>query len=187
MAAERPPTKAPRRSYPLSDEPADVTSRRARSTAIGDGFEAGCIGALVVAVWFLLIDTLQGRPFYTPSLLGTALTRGVEAALASDEVAVGMVYAYTGIHFFLFILFGILVASLVVQYERTPLIGYLLIVAAVVFELAFLVFILAFAAPLLEEIPWWAVLVGNLLAAVAMALYFVRRHPELREIRLPVD
>jgi hypothetical protein len=155
--------------------------------AIADGFEAGAIGALVVAVWFLIIDSLGGRPFYTPSLLGTALTRGPAEAVRNPEIAVGMVYAYTGIHFVLFILFGILVATLVIKYERTPIVGYLLVVAAVVFELGFLVFILAFAEPLLEGIPWWAVLVGNLLAALAMGFYFYKRHPELKAITLPVD
>jgi hypothetical protein len=170
-----------------SDAPVSYAPPRRRSSAIGDGFEAGAIGAVVVAVWFLLIDSLSGRPFYTPSLLGTALTRGAEEAIRSTEIAVGMVYAYTGIHFVLFILFGMLVASLVIQYERTPLIGYLLVVAAVVFELGFLIFILAFAEPLLVAIPWWAVLAGNLLAALAMAAYFMKRHPELRKIRLPVD
>lgn len=160
---------------------------RHRASAIGDGFEAGAIGAVIVALWFLVVDTMQGRPFYTPSLLGTALTRGVDVAVRNTEVAVGMVYAYTGIHFVLFILFGILVATLVIQYERTPLIGYLLVVAAVVFELAFLIFILAFAEPLLRSIPWWGVLIGNLLAAAGMAAYFFKRHPELRDIRMTVD
>ncbi len=170
-----------------SDAPVPPAPAVSRARAIGDGFEAGAIGAVVVAAWFLLIDTLAGRPFYTPSLLGTALTRGVEQALRVPEVSVGMVYAYSGIHFVLFILFGVLVASLVVQYERTPVIGYLLVVAAVVFELGFLIFILAFAEPLLAGIPWWGVLVGNALAIVAMALYFRARHPHLRNISLPVD
>lgn len=167
--------------------PSAPVTRRRRATAIGDGFEAGVIGAVVVALWFLLIDTVQGQPFYTPSLLGKALTQGPEQAVRSSEVAVGMVYAYTGIHFLLFILFGILVATLVIQYERTPLIGYLLVVAAVVFVVAFLVFILAFAEPLLQGIPWWGVLAGNLLAAIAMGAYFYKRHPELKDIRLVVD
>ncbi|MFN2431544.1 MAG: hypothetical protein ABR599_01770 [Gemmatimonadota bacterium] len=160
---------------------------RARSSALQDGFEAGAIGAVTVAAWFLLIDALSGRPFFTPSLLGTALTRGVAAAVESREIAVGMVYAYTGIHFALFILFGILVASLVIQYERTPAIGYLLVLAAVIFELGFLILILGFAEPLLAEIPWWAVLTGNLLALLAMGAYFRARHPELRSLRMLVD
>jgi hypothetical protein len=183
MAASTPKVDRPARS----DVPIVVTGTPSRARAIGDGFESGAIGAVVVAAWFLLIDTIQGRPFHTPSLLGNALTRGVDYALQHPEVSVGMVYAYTGIHFVLFILFGIVVASVVIQYERTPVIGYLLVVLAVVFELAFLIFILAFAEPLLRDIPWWGVLVGNLLALVAMGAYFRARHPSLREIRMPVD
>lgn len=169
-----------------SDNPTPPPLGSGRSSAIGDGFEAGVIGAVVVALWFLLIDSIGGRPFYTPSLLGTALTKGADVALRS-EIAVGMVYAYTGIHFALFILFGMLVARLVIQYERTPIIGYLLVVAVVVFAVGFLVFILAFAKPLLQGIPWWGVLMGNLLAAIAMGAYFYKRHPELKNITLPVD
>jgi len=172
---------------PKSDVPIVVESPPSRTRAIGDGFEAGAIGGAIVAVWFLIIDSAQGRPFYTPSLLGNTLSHGVDYAVEHPEISVGMVYAYTGVHFVLFILFGILVASLVIQYERTPLIGYLLVVLAVVFEVAFLVFILAFAEPLLESIPWWAVLVGNLFALVAMLAYFRTRYPQLREIRMPVD
>lgn len=181
-------TSAPKVHPAARSDLADVEATPVnRTRAIGDGFEAGALGAAVVAVWFLLIDVVAGHPFYTPSLLGTALTRGVDEALRTPAVSVGMVYAYTGIHFVLFILFGIVVASLVIQYERTPIIGYLFVVLAVVFELGFLVFILAFAEPLLRGIPWWGVLVGNALALTAMALYFRARHPALRSIRLPVD
>ena len=33
----------------------------------------------------------------------------------------------------------------------------------------------------LEQIAWWSVLLGNLLAAVAMSAYLWRVHPKLRE------
>jgi hypothetical protein len=181
------PTRKVDRPPPRSDVPIVVESPPNRTRAIGDGFEAGAIGAAIVAIWFLIIDTVQGHPFYTPSLLGNTLSHGVDYAVQHQEVSVGMVYAYTGVHFVLFILFGIAVASLVIQYERTPLIGYLLVVLAVVFELGFLVFVLAFAKPLLEAIPWWGVLVGNLFALIAMGAYFVVRYPQLKEIQLPVD
>jgi hypothetical protein len=155
-----------------------------RSQAITDGLMAGFIGAAMVALWFLLIDTLRGQPFQTPNLLGTALFRGVPEAAASPPVDVGMVIAYTGIHFALFWVFGILVATLVIQYERTPDVGYLLYVVAIIFELCFLVVILGFAEPLLREIPWWSVLLGNLLALAGMAAYFAHEHPDLKKISM---
>src|SRR5207248_2863034 len=36
-----------------------------------EGFVAGILGALTVAVWFLIVDMLHGRPFHTPTVLGT--------------------------------------------------------------------------------------------------------------------
>lgn len=180
-------THAQRRDEVELEAERGATPARTRKSALQDGFEAGVIGAVVVAAWFLVIDLVSGQPFRTPSLLGTALTQGAEVAIANPAVNVGMVYAYTGIHFALFIAFGIALASVIIQFERTPVIGYLLVVVAVIFELGFLVLILGFAKPLLEEIPWWAVLIGNLLALLAMAAYFRWRHPELKSIRMTVD
>lgn len=39
---------------------------------------------------------------------------------------------------------------------------------------------MAFAEPILRALAWPAVLVGNLLGAGAMAVYFWRHHPKLR-------
>jgi hypothetical protein len=33
-----------------------------------EGIVAGVIGAATVAIWFLILDTLKGRPFYTPTV-----------------------------------------------------------------------------------------------------------------------
>ncbi|PYN49534.1 MAG: hypothetical protein DMD95_00925 [Candidatus Rokuibacteriota bacterium] len=38
-----------------------------------EGLIAGLVGAATVALWFLVIDSIQGRPLYTPTVLGTAL------------------------------------------------------------------------------------------------------------------
>ena len=38
-----------------------------------EGLIAGLVGAATVAIWFLIIDTIQGRPLYTPAVLGAAL------------------------------------------------------------------------------------------------------------------
>ena len=39
------------------------------------GIIAGFVGAATIAMWFLILDTINGRPLYMPSLLGTALFR----------------------------------------------------------------------------------------------------------------
>ncbi|PYO75233.1 MAG: hypothetical protein DMD64_01075, partial [Gemmatimonadetes bacterium] len=41
-----------------------------------EGFIAGCIGAAAVAVWFLIVDSINGQPLYTPAMLGSAVFWG---------------------------------------------------------------------------------------------------------------
>ena len=48
-----------------------------------------------------------------------------------------------------------------------------------IFEFGFVLISLAFAEPVLHALAWQAVLVGNLLAAAAMAAVFRVRHPRL--------
>jgi hypothetical protein len=48
-----------------------------------------------------------------------------------------------------------------------------------VFEFGFLVGAMLFAERLLHVMAWQEILVGNLLAAAAMGVYFWRRHPNL--------
>ena len=39
-----------------------------------EGLVAGLIGAATIAVWFFILDLYNGRPFYTPNVLGAALS-----------------------------------------------------------------------------------------------------------------
>ena len=43
------------------------------SQLLREGLIAGILGAATIAVWFLIVDSVRGQPFYTPSILGTAL------------------------------------------------------------------------------------------------------------------
>jgi hypothetical protein len=45
------------------------------SSLYEEGIVASLLGASTIAVWFLILDTIQGRPLYTPTVLGTALFR----------------------------------------------------------------------------------------------------------------
>ena len=54
------------------------------SSVYGEGIVAGLLGAATVALWFLVIDTINGHPLYTPTVLGTAVFRG-GAGLAHPE------------------------------------------------------------------------------------------------------
>ena len=45
-------------------------------STLGEGTDAGIIGGLAVAIWFLILDTIAGHPFQTPSLLGQVVLFG---------------------------------------------------------------------------------------------------------------
>ncbi len=147
-----------------------------------EGLVAGLVGAATIALWFLALDTLAGRPLRTPTILGTAMFRGGQG-LASPEtlpVSFEMVVLYTWVHALVFCVIGGLAARLLAVAESQPNVGFGILLLFVVFEFGFLVATLLFSEPVLEVVTWPAILTGNLLAALAMGVYFWRRHPDLQ-------
>ncbi len=145
---------------------------------IREGVVAGLIGAALVAVWFLIFDALQGRPFYTPALLGA----GVFERLRDPsllEIKLGVILGYTVLHGAAFLAFGILCAILIVAAEREPSLTWAFVALFASFEVFFLVVDRLFAESLLGALVWWAILVGNLLAAAGMLGYFFLGHRAL--------
>jgi hypothetical protein len=147
-----------------------------------EGIVAGVLAAVTVAVWFFILDTLQGRPFYTPTVLGTALF-GRGTGLASLETippSLEMVLMFTWVHGLAFAAIGGIVSRLLGMVERHPGVGFGIVLLFVILEFGFTVAAMIFAAPILKVLTWPAVLVANLLAAAAMTGYFRFRHPLLR-------
>ncbi len=146
-----------------------------------EGIVAGLIGAATIAVWFLILDILWGRPLYTPSLLGTAIFGGREALSNPQTLTVSlqMVFLYTWIHGLVFAVIGGATALLLSWVEKNPDLGFGIIILLAVFMFGFILITMLFAEPVLHALTWPAVLLGNLLAAIAMGAYFWRRHPSL--------
>ena len=146
-----------------------------------EGIVAGILGAATVAVWFLIVDTMNGRPLYTPTVLGTALFhRGAElAALHTLPASLEMVLMFTWVHGLAFAAIGGLASRLLGMAERNPSIGFGVLLLFVVFEAGFTVAVMVFAAPVLRALTWPTVLVANVLAAIVMGGYFRLRHPTL--------
>jgi hypothetical protein len=146
-----------------------------------EGIVAGVLGAATVALWFLIIDVFQGRPLYTPTVLGTALFKG-PAALEAGTLPVSLetVLIFTWVHGLVFAFLGGVASYLVTRAEESPNLGFGVLLLFVVFEFGFIAVTMVFAEPVLRALAWPAVLVGNLLAAAAMGLYLWRRHPNLR-------
>jgi hypothetical protein len=146
-----------------------------------EGIRAGLVGASVIAVWFLLVDTFAGRPFYTPTVLGAALFHG--GAGIENESAVTpsleLVAGFTWVHYLVFMLIGIGAARLMALAERNPSLGFGIVLFFAVFEFGFLLASMVFAEGILQRLAWPAVVVGNLLAAVGMGVVLWRGHRQL--------
>lgn len=143
-----------------------------------EGVITGFIGATAIAIWFLLVDTIGGRPFYTPIFLG----KGVVSVLGKNmmgDTAFTQVLSYTIFHYVAFFIVGILLTVIVHQAERTPGILAGLLVAIVMMSLGFYMIAAAFAQSALGQIAWVQIFVANLLAAGLMLGYLWRSHPKL--------
>ena len=146
---------------------------RSRAAAIAeDGLFAGALGGLTVAVFFLIVDVLEGRPLFTPSLLGSVLFLG-ERAEAVSRVDIPMVFAYTGVHFAIFVAVGMAAAFMVSEFETNPPVGVVLLLLFICFEAGFFGVTFGVAPGVIGVLGAWLVGVANLLAAGAMAAYLL--------------
>lgn len=148
------------------------------SRYLREGIIAGFIGAAIVAVWFLIYDAAQGRPLRTPALLGAAAFQGVQNP-ADVPTAPHLVVQYTVLHGVVFALIGVLIAYLIVSAQRQPSRLLVLFIALMCFEVFFLAVLTWLAHPVLNEVAWWAILLGNALAAFGMLVYFLVGHRAL--------
>ena len=159
-----------------------TTIPESRTTALyQEGLVAGLVGAATIALWFLILDSLSGRPLYTPTVLGTALfRRGGTTPLSEILPNLEMVLMFTWVHGLVFVAIGGIVARLLALAERQPSVGFGILMLFVFFEFGFIVAAMFFAEPILHALAWPAVLVANILAAAEMGGYFWLRHPNLR-------
>jgi hypothetical protein len=143
-----------------------------------EGIVGGLIGAAVVAVWFLVYDTVMGRPLYTPALLGAAILKGVRDP-SQFHISTAVVLGYSVLHGAAFVLFGIVAAVMLAAAEREPFLLLAVFVLFTCFEVFFFGLIKVLDEALLRSLGWWTIFVGNLLAGTAMLAYFRRRHAGL--------
>lgn len=144
-----------------------------------EGVLAGSIGALVIAVWFLVIDAIAGHPFFTPATLGHGLLTGLGFGPESYGPTIE-VLAYTVFHFAAFMLVGVVASAIVYLARQQPsiLFAFILLFAVTEVGIYTLVGMLHVASPL-GRLAWLQIMIGNIIAALAMGTFFLRRHREL--------
>ncbi|MDF1504743.1 hypothetical protein [Roseisolibacter sp. H3M3-2] len=147
---------------------------------IREGLATGMLGAVAVALWFLLVDSLAGRPLHTPALLGAVVTGAADPALAADgDGRLGLAALYSLVHVVAFGLVGIAAVFLVHRAERSPSMVALLLMLFAAVEVAFTGFVALLEVNAIGDIAWYQVALGNVVAAVVMGWYLVRSHPAM--------
>jgi hypothetical protein len=131
-------------------------------SVMAEGTDVGIIGGLAVALWFLILDSLAGHPFQTPSLLGQVVLFGDSTPDTKHLV------------------FGAILVVLVHWGERDSVVRYALLPVFLVFEVMFYGLLDVFSERTNELFPFWAVVSANTLAALSMAGYLWHKHPEFR-------
>ncbi len=146
-----------------------------------EGMMAGTWGAATISLWFLLLDVLAGHPLYTPHVLGTALFQGGEGRVppAHLKLSLGIVVAFTALHWLAFVLTGALASRLLARAEHNPNLGFGVLLFFVLLTGGFVGGAMMFAEPVLHALAWQSVLIGNLVAAGAMGGYLWRRHAHM--------
>jgi len=145
-------------------------------STIREGVVSGAIGAFIVTLWYLIVDTASGQPFHTPNVLGRIFFQG-ELGPGVQRVVPGVVLGYTALHFVLFALVGMGLTLLVHLATRNIALRMGVWLGLVVsFGLfAGLTYMLGTATD--QRLSPWSVVSGSLLGVLGMAGYLWRRHP----------
>ena len=145
-----------------------------------DAFGAGWVGGSIVALFFLLLDSIQGQPFFTPSLMGTVLFTSTPAESA-NVVNMGMVAAYTVVHFVAFGILGGVLALLIRQVElrsRHP--ALMLVTSFLVLEVLFVAAAALLMPGVVAAVGAGKIVAANVLGAIGMASFLLAQHrPDL--------
>jgi hypothetical protein len=143
-----------------------------------DGAIAGIIGAAIIAILFLFLDAVTRLPFYTPTVLGAGLFMGADDLASTErvEVSLKLTLMYTWVHWLAFIALGVIAAQFISLTKKKLNLGLAILLLFVILEFGFVGTWFIIAEPVLDELAWTMVLVGNLLAATGIAIYLQLRN-----------
>ena len=154
-------------------------------STVREGVITGLLGALVVAVWYFVIDSAAGQPFHTPNVLGKIIFRG-DLTPGVRHVVPGVVAGFTLLHLVFWAVIGsalTLLTHIAVRNLTLRMGVWIGLVVAFCFT-AGMTYMLAVATG--ERLPLWSVLGGSFLGVAVMGWYLLRRHPGIRDTDLPL-
>jgi hypothetical protein len=139
-------------------------------------FYGGAIGGSILALFFLVVDSIARQPLFTPSLVGTAIF--TDAPISSTtEVRLDMVAYFSVLHFIAFLGAGAALSWLyrsLDPYARRSTFIVALTFAVLTGGFALIGMTLAEGAVAVIGLVWIAL--GNLLTAFGMVAFLERAH-----------
>ena len=137
------------------------------------GAIAGLVGAAALALWFLLIDAVRGEWFATPTFVASALLD-----LDGARPTLALLIGYTVVHFLVFVAIGVAVAWVLEKAHLPTHLALGVVLGFLLFDLIFYAGVVIGGADVVKELGWPQVLVGNLIAALALIGYLHATGPE---------
>ncbi len=143
------------------------------------GAVAGLFGAATLAAWFLYRDTIRGKPLFTPTVLATALLEGRTGIEAPDRIepSLGLTVLFSVLHALVFAGIGVGMAEVLCRVARVRSRALIALLVFGVLCIGFFAFALNVAAVGPQAVVARDALIGNAIAALAMAAYLARILP----------
>jgi hypothetical protein len=159
--------------------PASWAEMLAEHRTLREGLATGLIGAAAVALWFLVVDVLAGRIFFTPAALGSAIFLGARG-VGDVDISAAVILGYTILHVVASLLVGCFAAFVVRKAEEE---SEVILLGAILLFVTFAAFFVGMLAILFNwlvaVLSPWNIAVANLIAALSMGVYLYLRHPAL--------
>jgi hypothetical protein len=147
------------------------------------GLIVGLIAYAAVALFYSAFDLLAARgSLYTVDLLGKAVFRGLrdpavlQFPIARDPQAI---FLYNGLHLVLSLIIGLIVVRLIVHAERSPSHGLMVLLALVAGGIATVLLVGYLTEGMRALLPWWSIVIANVLAALLSGAYLLYTRPGL--------
>lgn len=154
---------------------------RPSQSLIVRGATGGLLAGLVVALWFLVVDSIAGQPFRTPLLLSNALFHN-----AVGVVTLRAVVAYSVLHFGVFAVFGVAMAALSAALSSPPRLLLGVVFGLLLQEAVFYSGLLLSGARGLGIVPWAHVFLANILSGIVLMAFLHRVERDERPFGLAV-
>lgn len=150
---------------------------------LSEGLIVGLVAYAAVAVFYSFLDLLASRGMlFTVDMLGKAVFRQLRdpgVLLFPQQLDRAAIFWYNGLHLVLSLIIGVIVTSLVWRAERHPARAALILLAVVAGGVITVLVVGKLTESMRPVLPYWSIVVANVLASCLAGVYLLSRHPGL--------